>query len=78
MSYSEGYNAPTSSNSFINGLNVANDDLNPERAKMWDFSIQGLIEHTKIDYQVSVFRLNIKVNSRNYRVLRTVVFTIIS
>lgn len=60
LSYSEGYNAPTSSSSFINGLNVANDDLNPERAKMWDFSLQGLIEHTKIDYQVSVFRLNIK------------------
>ena len=60
MSYSEGYNTPTSSSSFINGLNVANNDLNPERAKVWDFSIQGLIEHTKIDYQVSVFRLSIK------------------
>jgi len=60
LSYSEGYNAPTSSSSFISGLNVANDDLKPERAKMWDFSVQGLIDRTKIDYQVSVFRLNIK------------------
>lgn len=60
LSYSEGYNAPTSSSSFISGLNIANDDLKPERAKMWDLSVHGLIEHTKIDYQVSLFRLNIK------------------
>ena len=60
LSYSEGYNAPTSSSSFISGLNIANDDLKPERAKMWDLSVHGLIEHTKIDYQVSIFRLNIK------------------
>lgn len=60
LSYSEGYNAPTSSSSFISGLNVANDNLKPERAKMWDFSVQGLIENTKIDYQISLFRLDVK------------------
>lgn len=60
LSYSEGYNAPTSSSSFISNLQSANDDLKPERAKMWDFSVHGLLAHTKIDYQISLFRLNIK------------------
>lgn len=60
LSYSEGYNAPTSSSSFITGLGIANDNLQAERAKMWDFSVHGLLDHTKFDYQVSVFRLNIK------------------
>jgi iron complex outermembrane receptor protein len=39
---------------------VTNDNLLPERAKMWDFSIQGLIENTSIDYQFSVFNIHIK------------------
>lgn len=60
LSYSEGYNAPTSSSSFINGLGITNDNLKAEHAKMWDFSVQGLLNETKFDYQVSVFRLNIK------------------
>lgn len=60
LSYSEGYNAPTSSSSFISNINVANDDLLPERAKMWDFSVQGLLSNTKFDYQISAFRINIE------------------
>lgn len=60
LSYSEAYNAPTSANAFISGLNATNDNLLPERAKMWDFSIQGLIEDTSIDYQFSLFNIHIK------------------
>ena len=60
LSYSEGYNAPTAATAFIGGINKPNDDLNPERAKMWDFSIHGLLEHTKFDYQISVFRIDVK------------------
>ncbi|REC79970.1 TonB-dependent receptor [Chryseobacterium elymi] len=60
LSYSEGYNAPTSATSFTAGLNVTNDDLIAEKAKMWDFSIQGLIGNTSIDYQFSLFNINIK------------------
>ena len=60
LSYSEGYNAPTSASSFISALNTSNDNLQPERAKMWDFSIHGLMSKTRFDYQVSAFRLNIK------------------
>lgn len=59
LSYSEGYNAPTATTAFIGGnLNVTNDNLKPERAKMWDFSIHGLLFNTKFDYQVSAFRIN--------------------
>lgn len=60
LSYSEGYNAPTSVTAFISGLNVANDNLLAEKAKMWDFSIQGLLANTSIDYQFSLFSINIK------------------
>lgn len=60
VSYSEGYNAPTSVTAFITGLNAANDNLIPEKAKMWDLSIQGLLENTSIDYQFSLFSINIK------------------
>ena len=60
FSYSEGYNAPTSATAFITGINVANDDLLPERAKMWDFSVQGILGKTNIDYQFSLFNINIK------------------
>ena len=60
LSYSEGYNAPTSSSSFISALNIANDNLQPERARMWDFSVQGLLSHTRFDYQVSAFRINVR------------------
>lgn len=59
LSYSEGYNAPTASAAFIGGnANVMNDNLLPERAKMWDFSVHGLLLNTKLDYQVSAFRID--------------------
>ncbi|MCF2220426.1 TonB-dependent receptor plug domain-containing protein [Chryseobacterium sp. PS-8] len=58
LSYSEGYNAPTATASFINFTNTANNDLQPERAKMLDFSVHGLLLDTKLDYQVSVFRID--------------------
>ena len=60
LSYSEGYNAPTSATAFITGINVANDDLLPEKAKMWDLGIQGLLANTNLDYQFSLFSINIK------------------
>ncbi|SFI12405.1 TonB-dependent receptor [Halpernia frigidisoli] len=60
LSYSEGYNAPTSASSFIATLNVPNDNLKAERAKMWDFSIHGLLSHTRFDYQISAFRINVR------------------
>lgn len=60
LSYSEGYNAPTSATSFITGLNQTNNNLIPEKAKMWDFSIQGLLANTAIDYQFSLFSINVK------------------
>lgn len=60
LSYSEGYNAPTSATAFITGINVANDNLLPEKAKMWDFSVQGILGKTNIDYQFSLFNIDIK------------------
>jgi iron complex outermembrane receptor protein len=59
LSYSEGYNAPTASNSFIAALNKTNDDLVAEKAKMVEFSAQGLLFNTRFDYQVSLFNMNI-------------------
>lgn len=59
LSYSEGYNSPTASSSFIGGsANMVNDDLLPEKAKMFDFSVHGLLLDTKLDYQISVFNIN--------------------
>ncbi|SEM17717.1 iron complex outermembrane recepter protein [Chryseobacterium taichungense] len=58
VSYSEGYNAPTASSSFINYTNTPNNDLRPERAKMVDFSVHGLLLDTKLDYQISLFRID--------------------
>jgi iron complex outermembrane receptor protein len=69
LSYSEGYNAPTSASSFNDGLQKASDDLRPERAKMWDLSVQGLLADTKFDYQVSVFRINVKEKSMPSKVV---------
>src|SRR5690606_6778006 len=60
LSYSEGFNAPTSATAFVAGLNKTNDNLRAEQAKMWDFSIQGLFADTAIDYQFSVFSINIE------------------
>jgi len=64
LSYSEGYNAPTASTSFVSGgtINTVNDDLEAEKAKMWDFSVHGLLMKTKFDYQISLF--NIHVNNK--------------
>jgi iron complex outermembrane receptor protein len=59
VSYSEGYNAPTAAISLIGTINKTNDSLLPERAKMIDISLQGLLLDTKLDYQLSWFRMNI-------------------
>ena len=59
LSYSEGYNAPTASTSFIGTLNKANDDLLPEKARMIDLGIQGLLFKNKLDYQISLFNIDI-------------------
>ena len=59
VSYSEGYNAPTAASSFIGTINKVNDDLLPEKAKMVDISVQGLLLGTKIDYQISYFMMDI-------------------
>jgi iron complex outermembrane recepter protein len=59
LSYSEGYNAPTASTSFIGTINKANDNLVPEKAKMLDLGIQGLLFNNKLDYQISLFNIDI-------------------
>jgi iron complex outermembrane receptor protein len=59
LSYSEGYNAPTASTAFIGTINKANDDLLPEKAKMIDLGVQGLLLNGKLDYQFSVFNIDI-------------------
>lgn len=59
LSYSEGFNAPTAASTFIGGsANRVNDHLLPEKAKMWDFSIHGLLAGTKLDYQISLFNID--------------------
>jgi iron complex outermembrane receptor protein len=60
ISYSQGYNAPTASSTYNSGLNVVNDTLKPEHAQMIEFSVQGLIHHTRLDYQFSVFRMTVQ------------------
>jgi iron complex outermembrane recepter protein len=60
LSYSEGYNAPTSGTTYIATLSKVNDDLVPEKAKMFEISAQGLLFKTRFDYQISLFNLNIK------------------
>jgi iron complex outermembrane recepter protein len=60
LSYSEGYNAPTGATAFIGTLNVANDDLLPEKARMWDLSAHGAIGQSRLNYQVSLFSMNIE------------------
>ncbi len=59
LSYSEGFNAPTASTAFISTINKANDDLLPEKAKMVDLGIQGFLLNGKLDYQLSIFSINI-------------------
>ncbi|BAP33462.1 putative paral putative outer membrane receptor [Chryseobacterium sp. StRB126] len=58
LSYSEGYNSPTAASSFITATNMTNDDLKPERARMFDFSVHGLLLNTKLDYRISAFRID--------------------
>ena len=59
VSYSKGFNAPTSATSFIGGINKVNNSLLAERAGMLDISAQGLLFDTKFDYQISWFAMNI-------------------
>jgi iron complex outermembrane recepter protein len=59
LSYSEGYNAPTAAASFIGTINKPNNDLLPEKAKMLDLGIQGLLFNNKLDYQISLFNIDI-------------------
>ena len=60
LSYSEGYNAPTTATAFVAGTaNSVNDNLLPEKAKMWDFSVHGLIAKTRLDYQISLFNIDV-------------------
>ena len=59
LSYSEGFNAPTASTAFIGTINKVNDDLLPEKAKMIDLAIQGLLFKDKLDYQISIFNIDI-------------------
>lgn len=59
IGYSEGYNAPTAATAFISGPNIANDALKPERAKMLEASVQGLLLKSKFDYQISVFQIDV-------------------
>lgn len=59
VSYSRGYNAPTSATAFIGTINKTNDSLLPERAGMFDVSVQGLLFNTQFDYQVSWFTMRV-------------------
>lgn len=60
VSYSEGFNAPTAGIAFIGGINQTNDNLLPERAKMLDVSVHGLLDKTRLDYQISWFDINVQ------------------
>ncbi|MEC5394784.1 TonB-dependent receptor [Bergeyella sp. RCAD1439] len=60
LSYSEGYNAPTASTAFVSATGLANDALKAERARMWDFSVHGLLDKTRLDYQVSLFDIRVQ------------------
>lgn len=59
LSYSEGYNAPTAATAFIAGSGLTNDHLSPEKAKMVDFSVQGLLFNSNFDYQISLYSIDI-------------------
>lgn len=62
LSYSEGYNSPTAKTSIGNESSATevNDYLKVEKAKMWDFSMQGLLFNERLDYQISLFSMKIK------------------
>ncbi len=59
LSYSEGFNTPTAATAFIGTINKANDDLLPEKAKMIDLGVQGLLLGGRLDYQFSIFSIDI-------------------
>jgi|GEM_PF-458505 len=59
LSYSEGYNAPTATTAFITTVNKTNDDLLPEKARMWDLGFQGLLLNNRLDYKISLFSIDI-------------------
>lgn len=60
LSYSFGYNAPTAATSFISAINQTNDQLMPEKARMIDLSIHGLLFDTRFDYQIAVYDMQIQ------------------
>lgn len=60
LSYSYGYNAPTAAAAFIPAINQTNNDLVPEKARMIDFNIHGLLFDTKFDYQLALFDMQIE------------------
>jgi len=60
LSYSEGFNAPTAATAFIGTINKTNDDLVPEKGKMLDLGVHGLLLNGKLDYQVSLFTIDIQ------------------
>ncbi|MBS1534719.1 MAG: TonB-dependent receptor [Bacteroidetes bacterium] len=60
LSYSYGYNAPTAATSFISATHQTNDGLAPEKARMLDLSVHGLLFDTHFDYQVAVYDMQIQ------------------
>lgn len=62
LSYSEGYNSPTAGYSLGSATSAsdANDELQVEKARMWDFTSQGLLLNNLFDYQVSLFTMKVK------------------
>lgn len=59
LSYSFGYNSPTAATSFIAAINQTNDHLAPEKARMLDLSVHGLLFDTQFDYQIAIFDMQI-------------------
>lgn len=59
LSYSQGFNPPTAATSFIRGISETNDHLKAEKAKMWDFTAQGLLDNTNFNYQISLFHIDV-------------------
>lgn len=60
LTFSQGYNTPTANAAFIKDAGIANDNLNVERSSMFDFTAKGTLGHSKFDYQVSIFNIDVK------------------
>ncbi|HPH18767.1 MAG TPA: TonB-dependent receptor, partial [Haliscomenobacter sp.] len=60
LSYSFGFNAPTAATAFIPAINQPNDNLAPEKARMIDLNIHGLLFDTKFDYQLAVLDMQVE------------------